>query len=258
MSFRSLPLGDAVERKAAVEGPQKDDLCGPFWVTVGLRALGVPVRDEDAAALAAGTRRSRDPDRYRPPGAPPRQDYRADLPLAADDDHDAGTSGRGVANAVVVLSGGASIAMPVRAPVAEGTAERRWTTSHTLGLLERIRALPRAVVIANVATAEFAAPGWRERPSAEAPRLPWDVGHFVAVTGWTQAGDDTGATVRILDTSEAFGADGIIEQPVERVAAALTRPGRTPGGVLVVVPLDAAAAVVDAAHAVGLEAEFWD
>jgi hypothetical protein len=230
VALRSFPR---LVEEAQKEQPQKDDLCGPFWITATLRALDVPVQDQDEAALASGTLLSHHPDDYRTPGIGPRVDYRLDLPYAGGDDHDAGTSARGISRAIAALSNESVMALPIR-------SEGPWHADALLSVLDAVADTDGVHVVANVATAEFADPSARTRIAAvvdegvdpDLPLLAWDVGHFVALGGY-QTGQH-GSIVTVLDTSEALGAAGIYLQPAVFLARSLTRPGRSPGGLLIV------------------------
>lgn len=247
-------------REQAAELPQKDELCGPFWGLVALRAAGVregpdgqPL-DQDAVAAVAGSRLSPPPrSRSRPPGEPSRDDYRLTLPIDPDDP---GTTAAGVAHGVADLSAGRLAVVPV---TGEWHARRLLTL---LGSLSDPSVSPIAV-IANLHTSRL----WPSTATAadcsrylesgrhDGPRSDWSIGHFVALVGVRPGA--RGTVIEVADTYRSRGVQGRHRQPVERIAAAL---GGHHGarGLLVVVPAGSAQRVRELAADAGLQACAWD
>ena len=62
--------------------PQKDQLCGAFWGSLTLRASGHAASQEEVALRAGTTLAEGDPAGWLPPGASPRIDYAATIPVA--------------------------------------------------------------------------------------------------------------------------------------------------------------------------------
>jgi hypothetical protein len=108
---RWFPGARELVTQARAEMPQKNDLCGAFVTVVSLRANGIPVRDQDEAALAAGIRLAPDRVPTWPPGEKSRDDYRLALPRATGP-AEAGASAGGVAHAIETLSAGRLRAVP--------------------------------------------------------------------------------------------------------------------------------------------------
>jgi len=224
--------------------PQKDCLCGAFWGAVALRCVGIetfegePV-DQDMLAVECGLTLD-DGDAYEslPPGAEPRNDYRVDLPFAADRAR-SGTSAPSLRAAIARCSRGALAPVPVRGP---------WTDESVLGLFRAVeRHAPGALLIANWRTGHL----WGTRPSpqlvlsylaggaAEGPPPEWNVGHFVALPFAVASGGRT--LVGVLDTYPSLGWGGYHLQPASAVAQALARPGESSqGGILCVARTEAA------------------
>lgn len=239
--------------------PQKDDLCGPFWGLLALRALGADAEarlDQDAVALAAGSVVSAPPrDDSLPPGEQGRDDYRLALPEAPAG-APVGTSPCGLARAIEQLSEDALNVQPASAPSVAGLRS----------LLEALTEAPRPLVlIANLHTGLLWDPAaspaqldaYLESGEVDAgPEARWRVGHFVALTGLVRG--RSGTLVVVADSYRSRGVDGVQLQPLERLAAAIAREGMNPGGMLLVVAADqrdaARQVVVDA----GLEPELWD
>lgn len=219
------------------ELPQKDNLCGAFWGALVLRAAGVtevdgePV-DQDLVALHAGTTLSEgDPETFVPRGAVPRNDYRLELPPAADPVA-SGTSAPALARAIERLSGGKLSVVPVAGP---------WSGERVLDLVESVAEFAaEAIVLANIHTG----PLWGSHPdpavviahlSGEAvdPPLPdWSVGHFVNLLGTIRG--SVGSLVLVRDTYASLGWGGHHLQPPEALAAALERGDGREGGILCV------------------------
>jgi Family of unknown function (DUF6885) len=242
----------------AAELPQKDELCGAFCALLALRTANVAgaLADQDAVAALAHTRITAGGEiEPLPPGEPGRRDYRVALETVADAAL-SGTAVGGLVRAVEGLSDGASVAIGLRGP---------WTAEAVLDLLELGARLERPVTtIANVATGELW--GARSEPATwlrylstgtpEGPPPDWDVGHFVCLLGAVRG--PAGTLVVVADTYPSLGWRGVHLQPIERVAAALERPGRAPGGVLVVVDVADAPEARRVAQAAGLAEGLWD
>jgi hypothetical protein len=241
--------------------PQRDDMCGAFCASLALHAGGVerwrgePL-DQDAVAQAAGTVVSRvaDPTAL-PHGETGRRDYRIAPPLI-DDAAVSGTNCPGIVVAVAELSGESLAAIPFPGP---------WSDVALDGMFDLLAALERpTALIANVATRHL----WGGAARAEqlldylldgvddGPAPDWDVGHFVCVVARTSG--PGGSVYAIADTYPSLGSGGVHVQPRERLALALTRPGMTPGGLIVVAAATDAPAVRSGAQALGLREGAWD
>jgi hypothetical protein len=245
---RWLPGGARLAAVAQAELPQKDGLAAAFCGLAALRAAGLEVPDQDAVAVAAGTVRG---PVVRPPGEAGRPEFRLAVPLV-DDPAAAGTRVSRLATAVGTLSGRALAAVPV-------TGE--WTGETLFDLLLGLWDLPRVAVIARIDGAELGAHDTPERalldyldtgvPPLWTSRWRPPGGHFVLVAG-VRIGAE-GTLLSVVDTYASFGENGIHDQPVEWVAAALAGLG-----VLVVVDTDQVAVTREAARVAGLTPSFWD
>jgi hypothetical protein len=240
-----------IVEQAALAGQQKDSLCGPFHAARVLldagiaECEGIPV-DQDLVALHAGTTVPPGPEA--PPGAESLRDYRYQLPVV--DAAHAGTSPAGLADAIVLLSGGRLECVPLRGAWRASVVERLVEAAPTL----------EARLIANLRTGRL----WGSRPPVEAlvaelagepasavPGADWDVGHFVELV--TVARGRGGALVVVRDSYPSFGWMGHHLQPPRAIAAALLRGDGRAGGVLAVVRSGAAAAVADLAEELELD-----
>jgi hypothetical protein len=248
-------------RAHAAELPQRDDLCGAFCSALALRAAGLeraggePL-DQDTAALAAGSVIA-GPDAHGalPHGQPPRRDYRLALPTTEDPEL-SGTTAAGVVAAIDALAGGSVVAVPLAGP---------WTAERLDGAFDLALACERPVtLIANLATHHL----WGARPpvsalveqllrgAAEGPPPDWDVGHFACVFGRVRG--PGGDLYALADTYPALGYAGIHLQPAQRLAAAVDRPDKPAGGVIVAVDAEEADRLRSGAAALGLQERLWD
>jgi hypothetical protein len=241
------------------ELPQKDQLCGAFWASLALTALGYPA-DQDEVALRAGTTLAEgDPSGWLPPGASPRDDYRLRIPVAADEPS-SGTSATGVVRAVGELSEGSLAVVPVAGP---------WRTD-TVAVLVEVAASVSAgssfgcVLVANLRTGHL----WGSQPKpallldylagklVEPPTADWDCGHFLNIAGSVRG---VGGKLLILrDTYRQLGWNGYHLQPAGAVATALARGDGTEGGVLCVCDLPTAETLRGRLGKMGLELRTWD
>lgn len=256
----ALPGSAALLDAHAAELPQKDDLCGPFWGLLALRAArasGAAGLDQDAVALAAGTVITTPPRALSlPPGEEGRDDYSVALPTAVAG-APAGTSARGLTRAVEQLSDGELAVQP--ATGAPSCAALRI-------LLEELVDWPVPVaLIANLHT------GLLWDPSATpaqldaylhggdvdaGPAARWQAGHFVALAGLVRA--RAGCLVVVVDSYRSRGVDGVQLQPVERVATAITRDRMDPGGMLLMISATHRTTARRIVENAGFKPALWD
>jgi hypothetical protein len=245
---RWLPGGARLAAMAQAELPQKDGLAAAFCGLAALRAAGLDVPDQDAVAAAAGTIRG---PAVHPAGEPGRAGFRLPLPVV-DDPAAAGTRVAGLAEAIASVSGGALTAVP---------ATGEWTTEALFDLLIGLWDLPRVAVIARIDGAELGAHDTPERalldyldtgvPPLWTSRWRPPGGHFVLLAG-VRIGAE-GTLLSVVDTYSSLGDNGMHDQPIEWVTAALGGLG-----VLVVVDADRAGVTRDAVRVAGLTPSFWD
>lgn len=245
----------------AHELPQRDDLCGAFCGALALQTAGIDAHagepvDQDAVALAAGTVVSRVPDLATLPyGEGGRRDYRIAPPFV-DAGIESGTNCAGVVQALEQLSSGRVAPIALQGP---------WTAATLDGLFELLAELERPTsLIANVSTREL----WGSRARLDellayllagelgGPASDWDVGHFVCVLARTRG--PGGSLYTVADTYPSLGRHGVHQQPRERLARALARPGMAPGGAIAVVASEDAASVRSAIERLGLTEGVWD
>jgi hypothetical protein len=246
------PQGFALLHERAI--PQKDQLCGPFWGALALAAAGYAV-DQDEVAICAGTTLAEgDPAEWLPPGASPREDYGASLPVATDEAH-SGTSAPGLARSIEKLSGGSLAVVPVAGP---------WTADTVVSLIELAAATPECTLVANLRTGRL----WGSRPPmrllldhllgrpVEAPAPDWDCGHFLTIAACMSAAGGTLVTLR--DTYPELGWGGYHVQPAGTVAESLKRGDGHEGGVLCVCEASVAEALAGKLEEAGVELRYWD
>ncbi len=235
--------------------PQKDQLCGAFWGALTLSAAGHAASQEEVALRAGTTLAEGDPAGWLPPGASPRTDYEATIPVATDE-ASAGTSATGVAQSIEELSRGALAVVPVAGP---------WSAEAVVSLVEiAVATVPECALIANLRTGRL----WGSRPPArllldhllgrpvEAPPPDWDCGHFLTIAACV--GGPDGALVVLRDTYPQLGWAGYHLQPAAAVAAALERGDGKEGGVLCVCGAPAAEALAGRLGEAGFGLRHWD
>jgi hypothetical protein len=234
--------------------PQKDQLCGAFWGALVLSASGHPASQEEVALRAGTTLAEGDPAGWLPPGAAPRADYEAAIPIASYGPL-AGTSATGVARGIVGLSGGALAAVPVAGP---------WSAATLVSLVEIAARTPGCVLIANLRTGHL----WGSRPPArllidhlhgrrvEGPPPDWDCGHFLTIAACV--GGPGGALVIVRDTYPQLGWNGYHPQPAAALAAALDRGDGYEGGVLCACEAQAGDSLTRRLGEAGFEVRHWD
>ena len=235
--------------------PQKDQLCGAFWGALTLSAFGHAASQEEVALRAGTTLAEGHPASWLPPGASPRADYKATIPISPDV-ASAGTSATGVAGTIEELSGDALVVVPVAGP---------WSSDTVVSLVEIAAAeVPECVLIANLRTRHL----WGSHPparllldyllgrSVETPPPDWDCGHFLTIAACV--GGPGGALVVLRDTYPQLGWDGYHLQPVVAVAAALERDDGHEGGVLCACEVSAAESLTVRLGEAGFELRHWN
>lgn len=240
----------------AAHAQQKDSLCGPFHAARVLFEAGIgewrgTAIDQDLVAQHAGTAVAPGPDV--PPGATSLRDYRCPLPVAGPDR--AGTSARGLASAIALLSAGVLECTPLHGSWRAQVVEQLLESTPRLGarLIANLRAgrLWHSRPPLQALLAELAA-----EPHAEAPGFEWDVGHFVELL--TLVRGRAGALVVVRDSYPMLGWSAHHPQPPRTIAEALTRGDGREGGVLAVTASGRAGAVGELAGELGLEIGFWE
>jgi hypothetical protein len=237
------------------EMPQKDQLCGAFWGALTLSAAGHAASEEEVALRAGTTLAQGDPAQWLPPGASPRTDYEATIPVAPDE-ASAGTSATGVARSIEELSGDTLSVVPVAGP---------WSAEMVVALVEITAATaPECTLIANLRTGHL----WGSHPPArllldhllgrpvEAPPPDWDCGHFLTIAACIRG--PGGALVVLRDTYPQLGRDGYHLQPAGAVAAALERGDGLEGGMLCACGIPEAEILAERLGEAGFEMRHWD
>lgn len=253
-----LPGARAILAEHQREMPQKNELCGAFWVTLALRALDGSDLEQDHVGRAASSLLSVvQTSESLPPGEPGRDDYVLDLPRTDDPDIDSGTASEGLMVAARELSDGRLIAIPVSG---------RWTGDNVKGLLTGVSGLNiDGLVIANSATRFL----WGSNidtqqvlatlidGDATGLAADWNVGHFIGLLGWITGPESD--LIICADTYPSLGRRGLHLQPFDAMAASLNRDDSDySGGILLVVPADVESVVRSLVASLGLAIELWD
>ncbi len=234
--------------------PQKDQLCGPFWASLILTAANCEASQEEAALHAGTTLAEGDPASWLPPGASPRTDYAAGIPLSRDE-ATSGTSSSALARSIEDLSKNELAVVPVAGP---------WTADSVADLVEIAAKASGCTLIANLRTGRL----WGSRPpakllldhllgvSVEAPSQDWDCGHFLTIAA--SLSGPGGAFLVLRDTYAQLGWGGYHLQPPDAVAAALERGDESEGGMLCVCVASGSVDLTERLKRAGFESRHWN
>lgn len=258
LSVTLFPGAPAILAEHQREMPQKNELCGAFWVTLALRAFDAAAVEQDHVGRAASSLLSLvQTSESLPPGEPGRDDYVLELPRTDDPEIDSGTASEGLMVATADLSDGRFAAVPISGD---------WTAERISALASGLAALgPDILVIANSATralwnshaSPLALLDYLQHGEAAAPPSEWDVGHFIGFLGWIEG--PGGSVAVCADTYPSLGQSGLHYQPFDALAASLRRDhSEFFGGMLVFVPSSSADSVAALVADVGLQATLWD
>ena len=264
LEITSLPGSERIASVHRGAGAQMDNLCGPYWASILLRAHGWAVTQEDVA-VAAGTLlpSSGHATTWVPSGEPNRDTYGRSILRTTDPDA-SGTSIAGMQSGVSELSDDGFRFLPIRGRMGatiDGVALERlvdqlerhpaWRAAPILNL--RVALLWGTKLSFDAAIAYLAGADVDE---GEAPRPEWDVGHFVNVAGLVRG--DARAMLLLRDSYPSFGWDGYHLQPLEAIAAAIRRDDGREGGCLLFVPSEEAPAIERELKETGFEIGGWD
>ena len=256
-TIQMLPGSEILLAEHASEMPQKNELCGAFWITLALRALASVKVEQDHVGLAAGSILSTvQTSESLPPNDAGRADYILELPRI-DDSNITGTSPEGLVVATNELADSKLVAIPLRG---------EWTAEIIENLLEALVDLNQpALLIANSAT-RFLWGGKSEPATAfgflsghqvQEPPADWNVGHYIGIMGWTQGSKNKLAIC--ADTYRSIGWQGMHLQPLDRIADSLRRDdSEFSGGAFVVINPSHEAIIRNLAANLKLTCELWD
>lgn len=261
LDITSLPGGEGIGAIYRDAGVQMDNLCGPYWASVLLRANGWEASQEDVA-LAAGTLlpSTGDPSTWVPRGEAHRDRYLRAIPRTEDLEA-TGTSVAGLLSAASELSGDACRLLPIRGR--SGGSIDAVALEELVGLLDRHPAWQAAPVL-NLRVGLLwgtrlsfeAALAYLSGAEVEAPEPEWDVGHFVNVAGLARC--EARSMMLLRDSYRSFGWNGYHLQPLEAVANAIRRDDGREGGCLLFVASDDASTIERELKEVGFDIGGWD
>ncbi len=257
LSLRSLPTTVLLDREHRLAGQQPDNLCGPYWAAILLRAQGVTNVDTEQVAIEAGSVLPiGDPATWLPTGASPRQDYRLPLPQTHRAE-EAGTAVAGLIDAVSSTTAGRYMLVPLRAV---------WSPERVETLMTLCWENPdwEAVPLCNIRTGHL----WGSRlllsdvmaylngKEITVPAADWDVGHFLTLAGKIEG--PVRSLVLVRDTYPRFGWDGYHLQSASVIAKALNRGDGYEGGILLFVAAKDKVEVERQAKERGFRILSWD
>ncbi|MBI4783446.1 MAG: hypothetical protein HY785_19325 [Oscillatoriophycideae cyanobacterium NC_groundwater_1537_Pr4_S-0.65um_50_18] len=270
-SIRLLPGFDRITLEHQLAGQQPDNLCGPYWVAILLRSMGIrPSTPEQVAQAAGSVLPVGDPLTWLPRGASSRQDYGLPLPEATDL-KDAGTSAQGLIAAASRLSNHKYALVPLQA---------NWTADRLTNLFELCESYPHwnAILLCNLRTdplwgtslplgkaiaylsgTDLSGAASDKSEVTDQPSQPptdWNVGHFFVLAGEVKG--TARSLAWVCDTYPHFGWQGYHLQPLEAIAQALNRGDGYGGGILLFVADGEQAQVRQQAEAQGFTIACWD
>jgi len=255
--IQMLPGSESLLAEHASEMPQKNELCGAFWITLALRALASVKVEQDHVGLAAGSILSTvQTSESLPPNDSGRADYILELPRI-DDSNITGTSPEGLVVATNELADSKLVAIPLRG---------EWTAEILEHLLEALVDLDQpALLIANSATRFLwggktepaTVIGFLSGQDVQGPPADWNVGHYIGIMGWAQGSESKLAIC--ADTYRSIGWQGMHLQPLARIADSLRRDdSEFSGGAFIVISPSQEAIIRGLAEKLKLSCELWD
>ncbi len=257
LHIKMLPGSDALLFEHSREMPQKNELCGAFWITLALRSLAAENVEQDNVGHAAGSILSVIQTRDSlPPGDTGRDDYILELPRI-EDSNLAGTSPQGLVVAIDHLASGKLVGVPISG---------KWSADSIDQMLNALSEMNQPVLlIANSATRFLW--GGKTDPitvleflcgnSVSGPPPDWDVGHYIGIMGWIQRGDRKLAIC--ADTYRSLGWEGIHVQPFEQIADSLRRDdSEFSGGAFIVTKSSLDDDIRALVASLNLSCELWD
>jgi hypothetical protein len=191
--------------------------------------------------------------------------YRFPMRSSADP-AEVGTSAEGVARAISLATAGRLATVPIPGRTAAGRPQLgpdAWEA--LLELIEHDFVAGGLDVLFNYETDQLLAARDTaynainlRRPDAASviPRDSWGVGHFVPLIGlWRRPAGDRWLV--ILNSFKARAFSAVEPQPADLMRRAVVREDGRGGGVLLMVPSERAAALIDRFEATGLEVRTW-
>jgi hypothetical protein len=256
-TIQMLPGSELLLAEHSREMPQKNELCGAFWITLALRALASVEVEQDHVGLAAGSILSTVQTKESlPPNDAGRADYVLELPRI-DDSNITGTSPEGLVVATNELADSKLVAIPLRG---------EWTAEILENLLQSLVDHDQpTLLIANSATRFLwggksdpgSIFGFLSGQNVQGPVPDWNVGHYIGILGWMQGSKNKLAIC--ADTYRSIGWQGMHFQPLARIADSLRRDdSEFSGGAFVVVSPSCEELVRNLATNLGLSCDLWD
>ncbi|MGJ3252018.1 MAG: DUF6885 family protein [Elainellaceae cyanobacterium] len=238
-------------------GQQPDNLCGPYWAAILLRAIArVNTTPSEIGKWSGTILPTGDAKQWLPLGADSRQDYTTPL-LTTIHLHESGTSAGGLAAAVKQCSANRYRFIPVQC---------QWSADKIRQLFWLCHQHPKwnIVPVCNLNTGYL----WGANlPISEAiahlngmpitpPPPDWAVGHFVVLAGILHTSHRSLALMQ--DTYPTLGWQGYHLQPWEAIAAGLARDGQSQGGILLFAATHDQSEIEAQLQDAGFEITLWD
>ncbi|MGJ3245454.1 MAG: DUF6885 family protein [Elainellaceae cyanobacterium] len=252
-----LSGSQAIQSEHHRAGQQPDNLCGPYWAAVLLRAIAhVNTTPSEIGKWAGSILLSGDAQQWLPLGAESRHDYTTPLPTTTNLDQ-SGTSAGGLAEAIEQCSANRYRCIPIQC---------QWSANTICRLFRLCHQHPEwnIVPVCNLNTGYL----WGANlPISDAiaylngmpitpPPPDWAVGHFVVLAGVLHGSHRSLALMQ--DTYPTLGWQGYHLQPWEAIAAGLARDRKSQGGILLFAATRYQSEIEAQLQDAGFEIRLWD
>ncbi|NEQ52657.1 MAG: hypothetical protein F6K11_21385 [Leptolyngbya sp. SIO3F4] len=260
LNLELLPYVEPLFKVHQTENQQPDNLCGPYWISLLLKAYGDLSVTAVEVAIAASTilPDHGNPNDWLPPNAKSLQGPGYEQIPTDSDLTICGTSITGLIKATTTLSEDKFCLIPLQIS--------NWKTGLS-AILNLCQTQPtwQAIPLLNPYTSYF----WGSNPSPltlisylqskqiSPPTTDWSVGHFNLLIGAMH--QNTNTLYALLDTYPQFGWQGLHLQPTEAVSQSLHRPQQsTQGGLALFVKTKLRSEVEQVILQEGLNISAWD
>ncbi len=242
------------------DNQQPDNLCGPYWVSLLLRAYGdLEVTAVDVAIAASTILPSHsDPTDWLPPNTSSLRGTNYDqIPTHPNQDL-CGTSITGLIHATQTLSRGQFCLIPLQTPTWQIGLSTILNLCHTHPAWQAIPLLnPHTSYLWGTNPSPLTLISYLQARQLSPPPTDWNVGHFNLLLG--EAQQNTNRLYALLDTYPQFGWQGLHFQPPEALSQALNRPQQdTQGGLALFVSEEWRSEVEQVVSNNGFSLSVWD
>ena len=242
------------------DNQQPDNLCGPYWISLLLKAYGGLNMTAVDVAIAASTilpshGNSTD---WLPPNARSLHGLNYEQIHTQGDLAICGTAITGLSQATTKLSRGQFCLIPLQIPDWQTGLSAVLSLCQTCPTWQAIPLLnPHTRYLWGTSPSLFTIISYLQSQAISPPPTDWSVGHFNLLIGETQ--QETKTLYAVLDTYPQFGWQGLHFQPPEALSQALHRPQHsTQGGLALFVKTELCSDVEQAIIQAGFKISVWD